>query len=150
MCVCVCFFLLLLQPVYGDSVRLLYTDTDSLILQIFTEDLYTDMESHQDLYDTSNFETDHRLYDLTNKKVIGKFKDELGGRIMTEFVGLRPKMYSYTGEVSGKRAKGVSHTVLAKTITHEDYKVRCILMSRTVAACVCVRACVHACVYVSE
>ena len=50
-------------------------------------------------------------------------KDELGGKLMIEFVGLRPKLYSYAGESSGKRAKGVNRSVLKKTITHEDYKV---------------------------
>ena len=57
-----------------------------------------------------------------NKKVVGKLKDELGGKLMTEFVGLRPKMYSYTGEKLGKRAKGVKKEVLKKTISHDDYR----------------------------
>ena len=77
---------------------------------------------HADLYDTSNYSPDHQLFSNTNKKVIGKFKDELGGKVLTEFIGIRPKMYSYVGEDSGKRAKGVKKSVLKKTITHEDYK----------------------------
>ena len=73
-------------------------------------------------YDTSSYPADHPLFNNTKKKVIGKFKDELGGRLMTEFVGIRPKMYSYTGEDSGKHTKGVKKSVLRKTITHDDYK----------------------------
>ena len=111
-----------LKKQYGDRVRLLYTDTDSVIIHVRTDDLYEDMKKNMDLYDTSNFPEDHPSYCTTNKKVVGKFKDELGGKIMTEFVGLRPKMYSYHGEESGKRAKGVKKSVLKKTITHDDYR----------------------------
>ena len=74
---------------YGDNVKMLYTDTDSFFLWIATEDLYADMEQDVDVYDTSNYAEDHPLFDVKNMKVIGKFKDELGGKIMTEFVGLR-------------------------------------------------------------
>ena len=111
-----------LKKTYGENVRLLYTDTDSLIIHVTTEDIYADMMKHADLYDTSNYSPDHQLFSDTNKKVIGKFKDELGGKVLTEFIGIRPKMYSYVGEDSGKRAKGVKKSVLKKTITHEDYK----------------------------
>ena len=111
-----------LKKTYGENVRLLYTDTDSVIIHVTTEDIYADMMKHADLYDTSNYSPDHQLFSDTNKKVIGKFKDELGGKAMKEFVGIRPKMYSYVGEDSGKRAKGVKKSVLKKTITHEDYK----------------------------
>ena len=115
-----------LKKTYGENVRLLYTDTDSVIIHVTTEDIYADMMKHADLYDTSNYSPDHQLFSDTNKKVIGKMKDELGGRLMTEFIGLRPKMYSYDGEDSGKRAKGVKKSVLKKTLTHEDYK-KCLL-----------------------
>ena len=115
-----------LKARYGDKIRLLYTDTDSLIVKVDTEDVYGDMALNADLYDTSNYAPGHPLYSDQNKKIIGKFKDELGGKVMTEFIGLRPKMYSYTGEDSDKRAKGVKKSVLCKTITHEDYK-KCLL-----------------------
>ena len=111
-----------LKKNYGDNIRLLYTDTDSVIIHVTTEDIYADMMKHPDLYDTSNYSPDHQRFSDTNKKVIGKFKDELGGKAMKEFVGIRPKMYSYVGEDSGKRAKGVKKSVLKKTISHEDYK----------------------------
>ena len=109
-----------LKARYGENVRLLYTDTDSLIVKVDTEDIYADMSLNADLYDTSNYSPSHPLYSDQNKKIIGKFKDELGGKVMTEFIGLRPKMYSYTGEESGKGAKGVKKSVLKQTITHDD------------------------------
>ena len=111
-----------LKASYGEDVRLLYTDTDSVVVHVTTEDVYTDMLLDADLYDTSNYPTDHPLHSTVDKKVIGKFKDELGGKVMTEFIGLRPKMYSYVGDDSGKRAKGVSRSVLRQTITHDDYR----------------------------
>ena len=111
-----------LKKNYGDNIRLLYTDTDSLMVKVDTEDIYADMSLNADLYDTSNYQSDHPLFSTANKKVIGKFKDELGGKQMTEFIGLRPKMYSFVGEDSDKRAKGVKKSVLRKTITHEDYR----------------------------
>ena len=115
-----------LKKTYGEKIKLLYTDTDSVIVRVQTGNIYADMERNLDEYDTSNYPSDHPLYSTNNKKVIGKFKDELGGKVMTEFVGIRPKMYSYTGEESGKRAKGVKKSVLKKTITHDDYK-KCLL-----------------------
>ncbi|XP_065196385.1 uncharacterized protein LOC135827878 [Sycon ciliatum] len=104
---------------YGSRIRLLYTDTDSVIVHITTGDVYAEMDLS--LYDTSNFPTDHPQYTSVNKKVVGKFKHELGGKSMVEFVGLRSKMYSYIGQESAKRAKGVRKAVLANTITHKDY-----------------------------
>ena len=62
-----------------------------------------------------------------NKKVIGTMKDELGGAIMTEFVTLRPKMYTYkTGESESKKCKGIKKCVIRKTISFGDYK-NCLL-----------------------
>ena len=111
-----------LKARYGENVRLLYTDTDSLIVKVDTEDIYADMAQNLDDYDTSNYSPGHPLFSTANKKVIGKFKDELGGQLKAEFIGIRPKMYSYVGEESGKRAKGVKKSVLKQTITHEDYR----------------------------
>ena len=111
-----------LKKLYTHNIRLLYTDTDSLIVKVDTEDIYADMSLNADLYDTSNYQSDHPLFSNTNKKIIGKFKDELGGKVMTESIGIRPKMYSYVGEDSGKRAKGAKKSVLKQTITHDDYR----------------------------
>ena len=77
-----------LKARYGENVRLLCTDTDSLIVKVDTEDIYADMSLNADLYVTSNYAPGHPLYSDQNKKVIGKFKDELGGKQMTEFIGI--------------------------------------------------------------
>ena len=108
-----------LKKTYGDNIRLLYTDTDSCYHSCDNRRhlLQTCKPTSSD-YDTSNYPADHPLFSNTNKKIIGKFKDELGGKQMTEFIGISPKMYSYVGEDSGKRAKGVKKSVLKKTITH--------------------------------
>jgi len=109
---------------YGERCQLLYTDTDSLLLEIKTEDVYKDLGEQQHLYDTSDYPKDHRLYSEGNKKVLGKMKDECAGRPIAEYVGLRPKMYSIL-EASGnniKKAKGIKKCVVKKQIRHEQYK----------------------------
>jgi len=94
-----------MMPKYGpEKAKLLITDTDSLTYKVTTPDLYQDMKQDLHLYDTSSYPQDHPLYSAVNKKVIGKFKDETGGLPITEFVGLRPKMYSIKLE-DGKEKK---------------------------------------------
>ena len=93
---------------------------------IRTEDFYKDITPHVcDTFDTSNYSKDHPsdIEKGVNKKVIGKFKDEAGGKQITEFVGLRPKLYSY--QIDGadiKKCKGVKASVINKRITFDDYK----------------------------
>ena len=109
---------------YGERCQFIYGDTDSLLLEIETKDVYQDMAKHAELYDTSDFPKDHPLHCMANKKVVGKMKDECAGRPIAEYVGLRPKMYSIL-EASGcniKRAKGVKKSVVKKHIRHEQYK----------------------------
>ena len=113
---------------YGDKVKLLFTDTDSLMYEIETEDFYKDIsEDVKDRFDTSDYPPNHPSGILTgcNKKVLGMFKDEAAaGKIIEEFVGLRAKLYSYKmfeGEES-KKCKGIKKIVVKKSITHEDYK----------------------------
>jgi hypothetical protein len=114
-----------LKKKYGENVNLLYTDTDSFILSIETDDVYDDFLSMKNDFDFSEYKTDHKCYDPTNKKVIGKFKDEVNGKIITEFVGLRSKMYSFivNGEHK-KRCKGINRSA-SKNMSHTMYK-RCI------------------------
>ena len=86
------------KPKYGDKAQLFYTDTDNFVIHIKTEDFYEDIANDVErLFDTSNYdEKDKRPIPIgKNKKVIGLFKDELGGNIMTEFVALRAKTYAY-------------------------------------------------------
>lgn len=113
-----------LKAQYGNRAQLLYTDTDSLLIEVQTEDVYEDMARHADLYDTSDYPMDSPLHSLVNKKVLGKMKDECAGRPIAEYVGLRPKMYSVL-EASGgniRKAKGVKKAVVRRHIHHEQYR----------------------------
>ena len=80
------FFYNVLKKQYGEKCELLYTDTDSLLLEIETEDFYKDMEEKKDLYDTSDYPKEHPLHSNTNKKVLGKMKDEGAGIPIAECV----------------------------------------------------------------
>ena len=113
-----------LEPKYGLSCQLLYTDTDSLLLEIKTEDVYKDMGENLDYYDTSDFSKDHPLHSQKNKKVLGKMKDECAGALISEAACLRSKMYSILleNEKNIKKAKGTTKSVTKKQITHENYK----------------------------
>ena len=114
------------KPKYGEKAALLLTDTDSLMYCVQTEDFYKDIEKDiMERFDTSNYPKDHPSGITTgiNKKVVGMFKDEAGGRQITEFVGLRAKLYSYVldGE-ENKRCKGVKEAVVRNHITFQNYK----------------------------
>ena len=83
-----------MKPKYNDSVKLCFMDTDSFIMNIKIEDFYKDVANDvEKRFDTSSCEVDRPLPTGKNKKVIGLIKDELGGRIITEFITLRPKTY---------------------------------------------------------
>ena len=116
-----------IKPKYEDKAKLLFTDTDSLMYEIETEDFYKDIsEDVKDRFDTSDYPENHPSGIPTgiNKKVLGMFKDEAGGKIIKEFVGLRAKLYSYKmdeGE-EHKKCKGIKKQVVESNISHEDYK----------------------------
>ena len=80
-----------------------------------------------DIYDTSNYKSDSVLFSVKNKKVIGKFKDELGGKVMSEFVGLRSKSYAFTYidnnniERCDKKLKGIKKNIIKETINFKHY-----------------------------
>ena len=80
---------------YNDRAKLLFTDTDSLTYEIEAEDIYKDFWTDKDMFDNSDYPENSPYYCNTNKKIIGKFKDEACGIPITEFVGLKSKMYSY-------------------------------------------------------
>ena len=116
-----------IKPKYGDKAKLLFTDTDSLMYEIKTEDFYKDIsEDVKDRFDTSDYPSNHPSGIPTgcNNKVLGMFKDEAAGKIIEEFVGLRAKLYLFK-MLEGKeikKCKGVKKLVVKKSITHEDYK----------------------------
>ena len=79
---------------YGNRAKLLFTDTDSLTHEIEAEDVYQDFWNDRDKFDNSEYPKNSPNYNGSNKKVIGDFKDEACGVPITEFVGLKSKMYS--------------------------------------------------------
>ena len=106
---------------YQDKARLCYMDTDSFVVNIKTKDFYKDIS--QDVnkrFDTSNFTFDRPLPIGINKKVIGL----IGGNIITEFVVLRPKAYSYITNnfIEMKKAKGTKKCIVNKMFRFDDYK----------------------------
>ena len=105
-----------MKPKYQDNAKLCYMDTDSLVIHIKREDFYKDVADDADKwFDTSNYseDDDRPLPRGIDKKVICCFKDELGGKIMIEFVALRPKTYSYLmdDDSEHKKAKGAKKYV---------------------------------------
>ena len=103
-----------------ENVNVCETDTDSLILEIHTEDIYRDISTDIDeFFDTSNYErTNYNGFEILkkNKKVLGKMKDELGGRIKKEFVGVAPKNFSFIDKDDNKKAisKGIKKSYKPK------------------------------------
>src|SRR5207247_893332 len=124
----------------GERSQLLFTDTDSLMYEIIDDNrMYDTIWNNRDLFDLSNYPKDF-YHDPTNNKVIGKFKDETNGLPLLEFVGLRPKMYSFVmlrEPLSDKtcektRGKGIQRAALSNSAT----KTTCVsleLPSRTIS-----------------
>ena len=115
-----------IKPKYEDRSKLCYTDTDSFIILI-TEDFFVDISDDVERwFDTSNYdENDKRPLPIgMNKKVYGFFKDELGGKIMKEFVALRAKTYAYLTDDDGeeKKAKGTKKCVIKRKLMFKNYK----------------------------
>ena len=112
-----------LKKRYDDKIKLLFTDTYSLCVEIETDDVYKDVEEQKNYYDFSEYPKDYYLYSTENQAVVGKFKDELEGKIITEFVGLRSKLYSLTiqDEIKQKKvAKGVKKCVINNKLKFDD------------------------------
>ena len=101
---------------------MLFTDIDSLVYEIETNDVYEDFYEDEYLLDFSDYPKDSKFFDPANKKVVGKMKDEFKGKIVREFIGLRSKMYSliYVDNEENKKAKGVNKNVV-KNIRHKEY-----------------------------
>ena len=123
-----------IKPKYGNDIKLCYMDTDSFIMNIKTNDFYEDIANDvENRFDTSNYEVNRPLPMVKNRKIIGLMKDELGGKIITEFVTLRPKTYSYlTGDGKDiKKAKGTKKCIIKKMIKFNDYN-KCLLNGEVV------------------
>ena len=120
-----------IKPKYGERAKRLFTDTDSLAYEIQTNDFYRDISPDvHSKFDTSNFSKNHPSGILVgaNKKVVGMFKDEAGGKIIEEFVGLRAKLYSYKmykTKKEIKKCKSIKEGVVKSKISFNDYK-RCL------------------------
>ncbi|XP_061728728.1 uncharacterized protein LOC133533711 [Cydia pomonella] len=122
------------QKYQGEKLKLLYTDTDSLVYQIFTENVYEDIRSDLDTYfDTSDYPINNQYgLPLVNNMKLGYFKDELKGKIFKEFIGLRSKMYAMDIQNENKlivKAKGVNKSVTSK-MKLEEYK-KCLYSKST-------------------
>ena len=116
-----------IKPKYADKAKLLFTDTDSLMYEIETEDFYKDIAGDvEDRFDTSDYPENHPSGIPTgiNKKVLGMMKDEAAGKIIKEFVGLRSKLYSFIMDDGGeiKKCKGIKKQVVESSVRHEHYK----------------------------
>ncbi|XP_025264636.1 uncharacterized protein LOC112638002 [Camponotus floridanus] len=117
-----------MSPLYGDKCKILYTDTDSLIYSVECEDAYERIKRDIDRFDTSDYAVDNPYgAPRAHKKVLGLMKDENNGALMLEFVGLRAKMYALRVKDRGdtKKSKGVRSSVVARTLTFNDYE-RCL------------------------
>ena len=119
---------------YGKKAQLLFTDTDSLMYEIKTKDFYKDIyDDVKNKFDTSDYPSDHPsgLTTGVNKKVIGMFKDEVAGKQITHFVGLRPKLYSFKieDEKELKKCKGIKKNVIKKELDFDAY-VNCLFTDK--------------------
>ena len=108
------------------GTKLLFTDTDSFCYWIPSEtNVYDDIRGNEEWFDFSNYSLHHPNFDNdVNHLIPGKMKDEMGGELIVEFVGLRSKMYSILNcdGANKKTAKGVITQVKNEQISHEDFK----------------------------
>ena len=107
---------------YDNISKLLFADTDSLMYEIKTEVVNKDCSRNKEMFNSSNYSSKSKYYDDSNKLVIGKMKDETGVVAIEEFVGLKPKMYSFLVDDKSehKKAKGMNRSVV--TAIHNEYK----------------------------
>ena len=119
------FYYDVLKPKYDDKIKLVYTDTDSYVIKVETDDLYEDFKEINEYMDFSDYTVEHPNYDKTNKKVLGKFKDEMNGKIITHFIGLKPKAYCYKvygDDKERKKSKGVVKHKVSNQLSYKTYE----------------------------
>ena len=118
-----------IKPKYQNNGKLSYMDTQIFIIHIKTEDVYENIENDlEKRFDTSNYGVERPLPTGKNKKVIELMREEVGGKIMTEFVALRPKTYSYLMDIGNrdKKAKETKKSVIKQRLKYNDFK-NCLL-----------------------
>lgn len=117
------FFYGYVKNVYGNSASLLYTDTDSLILKVYTNNFYDDMKHHIDKFDTSNYSPTNIFNMPVTPSVLGKMKDEFPENPILGFYGTGAKAY-YVDAINKKvkKAKGIKRSVIKATLGEQEYK----------------------------
>ena len=114
-----------IKPKYQEKAKLCYINTDSFIIHIKTEDFYADIFVDVEQWlEISNYDNNRPLPIVKNKKAIGLFKDELGGNIMKEFVGLKAKTYAYLmdDDTENKKAKGAKKCIIKRELIFRNYE----------------------------
>ena len=114
-----------IKPRYQNNAILCYMDTDSFIIDIKTENFYKDIANDiKKWLDTSNYDIDRPLPKRMNRKVIGLMKSELGGKIIIEFIALRPKNYLHLtdDDTVYKKAKGTKKYIIKQILKFNDYR----------------------------
>ena len=114
-----------IKPKYQEKAKLCYINTDSFIIHIKTEDFYADIFVDVEQWlEISNYDNNRPLPIVKNKKAIGLFKDELGGNIMKEFVGLKAKTYAYLmdDDTENKKAKGTKKCIIKRELIFRNYE----------------------------
>ena len=125
-----------ISPKYGDKAKLCYTDTNSFIIYIKTEDFFEGISNNiEKWFDMSNYDKNDKrpLPICVNKKLPGLLKDEIGGKIITELVALREKAYSYLDDADNghKKSKGSKKCVIKQKLMFQNFK-DCLLNNKAI------------------
>ena len=119
------FYYDVMKPKYGDNIEMVYTDTDSFVFHTKANDIYEDLNTIKKELDFSDYPKEHKCHDDNNKKVLGKFKDELKSKIITGFIALRPKCYAYSvygDEKEYKKCKGIAKGTVRRQMKYEEFE----------------------------
>ena len=114
---------------YGNKSRLLFTETNCLMYEIKTEDVYKDFTNDKEMFDFNIYSTNiysnkSKYHDNSSKLVVDKMKNETAGVAIEEFFELKPKMYSYLvdGNREHKKTKGINKSIVAMILNHNEYQ----------------------------
>jgi hypothetical protein len=110
-------------PRYGENLSLVYTDTDSFIYHIRTNDIHADLQEMSEIMDFSDYPQDHFLFNDSNKKKLGYLKDEMNGQTIDEVIAIKSKLYAIKyGSKKKLTAKGVQKATVKDEISIDDYR----------------------------